>query len=584
MLERSCRSWFAGPAGWAGWKAWGLLSLALLVSPGWSQAAVPELTTYQGLLTDANGQPVNGTVDLRFTLYTVFLRGVPPRPTPVAVWTETHGDVAVVDGTFSVVLGSIAPLPPGKLASGPFGPPELEVEVNGEALLPRQPLTATPLAIRAALAENVADGSITARKIGEPCGLDEVLVRTASGWACGTAPQGPQGEPGPAGADGADGADGAQGPPGLACWDLNGNGLCERLEDVNRDFSCTALDCRGPQGPQGKPGNLALAGQSCPNGRAVIGFDASGDLVCTEGGCPQGETNCGGFCTDLRFDQNNCGSCGLACVPGQFCRQGACQPFPSILDNTARLEIVGVMDDQVLVTGGPGITIERIPGFRGSGQPDDSSGPNQEHDFVFEYAGSFTGALQTLHDNFLSLGEVRSMSLIIVDLAGLEVFRWNLFEFGLAAIEPGSDGRNRYVFQQTHLPDNLVWIQRDPVLFPQNMSNNPATDTPVEISGIIVNVYPVVEDDPVNRTLTMTFDYTEGGGIFQWVWNVAIHGTSGFGKKSLSVIEESSPGVEIGRTNYFECFPIRYEQFTGFGQPEKVKERVVLSYDWSEQG
>jgi hypothetical protein len=41
---------------------------------------------------------------------------------------------------------------------------------------------------------------------------------------------------------------------------------------------------------------------------------------------------------------------------------------------------------------------------------------------------------------------------------------------------------------------------------------------------------------------------------------------------------------EIGRTNYFECFPIRYEQFTGFGQVEKLKERLVIAYGFSEPG
>lgn len=33
-------------------------------------------------------------------------------------------------------------------------------------------------------------------------------------------------------------------------------------------------------GPQGPPGNLVLAGQSCPPGQAVTGFDADGNLIC----------------------------------------------------------------------------------------------------------------------------------------------------------------------------------------------------------------------------------------------------------------------------------------------------------------
>jgi hypothetical protein len=51
----------------------------------------------------------------------------------------------------------------------------------------------------------------------------------------------------------------------------------------------------------------------------------------------------------------------------------------------------------------------------------------------------------------------------------------------------------------------------------------------------------------------------------------------------MSVIQETG-GVETSRTNYFGVFPIGYEHLTGFGQPEKVKERVVVSYDYSEPG
>lgn len=42
-----------------------------------------------------------------------------------------------------------------------------------------------------------------------------------------------------------------------------------------------AWDRQGLDGAQGLPGNLALAGQQCPAGHAVSGFDAAGDLVCS---------------------------------------------------------------------------------------------------------------------------------------------------------------------------------------------------------------------------------------------------------------------------------------------------------------
>jgi hypothetical protein len=53
---------------------------------------------------------------------------------------------------------------------------------------------------------------------------------------------------------------GPQGNPGLACWDLNGDGLADPEEDLNLDGLWDAADCKGPQGeqgPQGPPGEPA---------------------------------------------------------------------------------------------------------------------------------------------------------------------------------------------------------------------------------------------------------------------------------------------------------------------------------------
>ncbi len=119
-------------------------------------------------------------------------------------------------------------------------------------------------------------------------------------------------------------------------------------------------------------------------------------------------------------------------------------------------------------------------------------------------------------------------------------------------------------------------------------SCNPATDTEIDITGVI-RAYAVVVDDPVAKTLTVTLDYVEGGGLFTWVDEVARLGTggiSGSGRTSLSVIQRSPVclGSEVGRTNYFDTFPIRYENFTGFGQAIKIKERVVIAYARQEPG
>lgn len=72
---------------------------------------------------------------------------------------------------------------------------------------------------------------------GEIDALDARLTDCEQGIN-GTCPgsPGPQGDPG---------MDGVQGPAGLSCWDLNGNGVQDPLEDTNSDGVYNAIDCAG---------------------------------------------------------------------------------------------------------------------------------------------------------------------------------------------------------------------------------------------------------------------------------------------------------------------------------------------------
>lgn len=97
-------------------------------------------------------------------------------------------------------------------------------------------------------------------------------------------PQGVAGAQGPAGAAGATGADGqpgATGADGVACWDINANGVADlATEDINLDGVVDSLDCQGPRGDvgqQGVPGAGLLA-------RGV--FDASGVIIVGDGNLP----------------------------------------------------------------------------------------------------------------------------------------------------------------------------------------------------------------------------------------------------------------------------------------------------------
>jgi hypothetical protein len=64
-------------------------------------AGVPHLVNYQGMLTDNEGNPLNGLHDLTFRIYAVPSGGT-------ALWTTAHNDEDIVDGLFSVIL-SIPP-------------------------------------------------------------------------------------------------------------------------------------------------------------------------------------------------------------------------------------------------------------------------------------------------------------------------------------------------------------------------------------------------------------------------------------------------------------------------------------------
>ncbi|MGH3116911.1 MAG: hypothetical protein ACRDQ2_07315, partial [Gaiellales bacterium] len=76
--------------------------------------------------------------------------------------------------------------------------------------------------------------------------------------------QGQPGEPGPRGAAGLRGDPGPQGERGQ-----------EGPQGARGEAGAP-----GPQGPKGDPGELASAGQMCPAGEFVTGFDASGTMIC----------------------------------------------------------------------------------------------------------------------------------------------------------------------------------------------------------------------------------------------------------------------------------------------------------------
>jgi hypothetical protein len=321
----------------------------------------------------------------------------------------------------------------------------------------------------------------------------------------------------------------------------------------------------GPTGPAGRPGPPGPTGERGPAGPAGPPGRLRDGSVTTRILADRSVTTAK-LADDFTLDASRV----TGILGGEFTPR-----LPDVLDNTVFVEIAGVMTGVVVVANGPGLEIERIPGFRADGRPQETPGPSVELPFVFEYSGPFETALQRLQQS----GDTTSLQVAVKDLAGSIVVRWTLRGFRLATLEPGLAGRTRYSFVHPGAPDNAVALERDPATFPSQDSRNLATDKRVELDGI-QSSFVVVALDPVARTLTLTFDYVESGGIWPWVSSTA----EGTGHNlSLSVVDLNGD-TEIGRTNFFECFPIRYEQFTGFGQVEKLKEKVVIAYGFSEAG
>lgn len=114
-------------------------------------ADVPHLIRYQGTAVDTQGVPLEGPYTLTFQLYGAETGGT-------TIWKETQANVPLTQGHFSVLLGSVTALSSLDWAA----PCWLSVLVNGEELLPRQPITSVPLAITAErLATPVTTSTIT---------------------------------------------------------------------------------------------------------------------------------------------------------------------------------------------------------------------------------------------------------------------------------------------------------------------------------------------------------------------------------------------------------------------------------------
>jgi hypothetical protein len=125
-----------------------LAIFAAFMAGSLARAEVPALINYQGRLVDAAGAPLPGAHTVVFRIYDAVVGGV-------ALWTETQPVTADSAGVISAILGGTDPFP-GDLFDGARW---LEVEVDGEVLVPRRLMASVPFAFRA----DVCDSSAKSR-------------------------------------------------------------------------------------------------------------------------------------------------------------------------------------------------------------------------------------------------------------------------------------------------------------------------------------------------------------------------------------------------------------------------------------
>jgi len=106
-------------------------------------ADVPQRINYQGYLTDSAGNPVDGNVNVTFSIYDVATGGI-------VLWSENQS-VQVINGLLRTQLGKNTSLPSNLFDSANR---YLEIKVGAETLSPRQQLISVPFGIKAAKADN----------------------------------------------------------------------------------------------------------------------------------------------------------------------------------------------------------------------------------------------------------------------------------------------------------------------------------------------------------------------------------------------------------------------------------------------
>ncbi len=126
-------------------RALAALVVVLLATP--ATAAPPPAVSYQGLLLDAVGAPIDGDVNIEVRVWS----DPASISTTALLYEEVHLNTPVIAGVFEIILGrgAFASDPPFDSETFSNGETWLELTVEGETLAPRQQFLSAPFSLRA---------------------------------------------------------------------------------------------------------------------------------------------------------------------------------------------------------------------------------------------------------------------------------------------------------------------------------------------------------------------------------------------------------------------------------------------------
>ncbi len=131
-------------------------------------------------------------------------------------------------------------------------------------------------------------------------------------------------------------------------------GGCTTNPGQNTTDGGIGVDADPPDvGPQCVP-SACPSGHCGPDGACATGCKNDSD-------CASGETCCGGtFCSNLAKDPENCGACGTACGPKQYCSGTAC--FDTLVTNLCQNAAATIVLDSLTVDESAGDVIRSAIG------------------------------------------------------------------------------------------------------------------------------------------------------------------------------------------------------------------------------